>query len=68
MRRITVRTARGEVYTFEEDPRLRTLDVGNEIYFIDVPDASSPSGRKAVWQQRVENGEAEGFEITVSED
>ena len=32
-------------------------------YFITMPDESEPSGRKVEWQQRVENGIAEGVEI-----
>jgi hypothetical protein len=62
-RRITVRSG-GWSSTFEGDPQLHTIE-GIGIHYITLSDPSEPSGRRVVWQQRVENGVAEGFEITA---
>jgi hypothetical protein len=59
---ITVKSG-GVVRTFTGEPELEMLFTGT--YFISVPDESEPSGQRAVWQQRVENGVAEGVEITA---
>ncbi|OBG00698.1 hypothetical protein A5773_04210 [Mycobacterium sp. 852014-52450_SCH5900713] len=59
---ITVKSG-GMVQTFTGDPQLHLLSIG--VYFISIHDPSAPSGRRTAWQQRVENGRAEGFEITM---
>jgi hypothetical protein len=61
-RSITVKSG-GQVRTFTGEPELQMLFITG-TYFISLPDNSVPSGRKVVWQQRVENGVAEGVEIT----
>ena len=59
---ITVKSG-GQVSTFTGEPELEMLFTGT--YFISVRDDSEPSGKRVVWQQRVENGIAEGVEITA---
>jgi hypothetical protein len=61
-RSITVKSG-GMVQTFTGDPQLHVLSIG--IYFISIHDPTAPSGRRTAWQQRVENGRAEGFKITM---
>jgi len=65
-RNITVKTARG-VESFTGGAQLQTANVGDDFYFVSMPDPSSPSGRKVVWQQRIENSWREGVEITIEE-
>jgi hypothetical protein len=60
---ITVKSG-GVVRTFTGEPELHRLLVTG-TYFISVPEKSEPSGRRAVWQQQVDNGVAEGVEITA---
>jgi hypothetical protein len=67
MKSIAIRTCDGVVRVFEGDARLHTFNIGADIHFVSMPDQSSPSGRCVVWQQRVEHGVAEGFELTASE-
>jgi hypothetical protein len=61
-RKITVKT-KHHAYTFEGDPQLHMLFTGT--YFVSMPDPSSPSGRTVAWQQRIDDGYAEGVEITI---
>ena len=62
-RSITVRSD-GFVQKFEGDPQLHTLSITG-TYFITMRDPSDPAGRVVVWQQRVENGIAEGVDIKI---